>query len=186
MDQKIKNILDFWFVKTPSEKRFKKDPKFDNLIKEKFLKDYELAITNKLDDWQESKEGCLALIVLIDQFSRNLFRENKKAFEFDFKAREILNKIIEKNYLEKMNNSEKFFSLLPFIHSEDINDHEKLYKLMDQYLKDHPGIKDIKKFWTDHTKTIKKFSHYPHRNKVLGRKSTSEEIEFLKQSNSSW
>jgi len=82
MNQKIRNILDFWFVETPSEKRFKKDSKFDNLIKEKFLKDYELAITNKLDDWQESKKGCLALIILVDQFSRNLFRENKKAFEF--------------------------------------------------------------------------------------------------------
>ena len=114
MNQKIRNILDFWFVETPTEKRFKKDPKFDDLIKE------------------------------------------------------------------------KFFSLLPFIHSENINDHEKLYKLMDQHLKDHLGIKDIKKFWTDHTKAIRKFSRYHHRNKVLGRKSTPEEIEFLKQPNSSW
>ena len=96
MDQKIKNILNFWFVETTLEKRFKKDPKFDKLIKEKFLKDHELAITNKLDDWQESNEGCLALIILIDQFSRNLFRENKKPFEFAFKPRKILKKLLKK------------------------------------------------------------------------------------------
>ena len=68
-------VLDFWFVETPSEKRFKKDQVFDQLIKDKFLKDYELASSNEYDDWQDTPMGTLALIILFDQFSRNMFRD---------------------------------------------------------------------------------------------------------------
>ena len=77
----------------------------------------------------------MALIILLDQFSRNLYRENGKAFEQDKKARSILLKIIENNFLEKMNESERLFALLPLIHSEDILDHDKAYELMKKYLK---------------------------------------------------
>ena len=85
-----------------------------------------------------------------------------------------------------MDQSQKFFMLLPLIHSEEILDHEMAYFLLDKYLKDHPDLTNIKKFWQDHTKAIKQFHRYPHRNKVLGRESTEQEIEFLKGPNSSW
>ena len=186
MDSRAKKILDFWFIETPAEKRFKKDEKFDQIIKEKFLSDYELATKNKLDRWQDTSKGCLALIILLDQFSRNLFRDNKKVFEQDVKARLIVNKTINNNFLDQMNVDERFFMLLPLIHSEEISDHENAYKLMDQHLINHPDLDKIKKFWIDHTNTIKRFNRYPHRNKVLGRKSTDEEIGFLKNPNSSW
>ena len=186
MKIKINEILDFWFVETPDEKKFKKDLKFDQVIKNKFLNDYELAIQNKLDSWQDTARGCLALIILLDQFSRNLFRESGEAFEQDEKARSVLHKIIEHNFLDSMNESEKLFALLPFIHSENISDHEKAYVLMEKYLKNHLEFEKIKKFWIDHTKAIKKFNRYPHRNKVLNRVSSNAEIEFLKSPNSSW
>ena len=70
--------------------------------------------------------------------------------------------------------------------SEEIIDHERAYKLAGKYLIDHPGIEEINKFWQDHTNAIRKFSRYPHRNKILGRKSTVQEIKFLEQPNSSW
>ena len=89
--EKAQNILDFWFKETPPKKRFQKNKDFDLLIKEKFLKDYELASKNEYDDWQDSALGCLALVILFDQFSRNIFRNNKKAFEQDHKTRLILN-----------------------------------------------------------------------------------------------
>ena len=89
--EKAQNILDFWFKETPPKKRFQKNQDFDLLIKEKFLKDYELASKNEYDDWQDSALGCLALVILFDQFSRNIFRNNKKAFEQDHKTRLILN-----------------------------------------------------------------------------------------------
>lgn len=186
MSSKIKNILDFWFIETSAEQKFKKDFKFDQVIKDRFLNDYELASQNKLDDWQETDRGCLALIILLDQFSRNLFRENDKAFEQDEKARSVLVKIIKNNFLDKMNESERLFALLPLIHSENILDHEKAYKLMEKYLQNHTELEKIKKFWQDHTKAIKKFGRYPHRNKILNRVSSKDEIEFLKSPNSSW
>tara|TARA_B100001059_G_C17773125_1_gene549652 strand:+ start:74 stop:631 length:558 start_codon:yes stop_codon:yes gene_type:complete len=183
---KINKILDFWFVETSAEQKFKKDLKFDQVIKDKFLNDYELASKNKLDDWQRTDRGCLALIILLDQFSRNLFRESGKAFEQDEKARSVLLKIIVNNFLDTMNESERLFALLPLIHSENISDHEKAYDLMDKYLKNHSEIEKIKNFWLDHTVAIKRFGRYPHRNKALNRVSSNDEIEFLNSPKSSW
>ena len=186
MSPRAQAVLDFWFVDTPSEKRFKKDPTFDQLIKDKFLKDYELASANEYDDWQDTPMGTLALIILFDQFSRNMFRDNKKAFDQDTKARLIVSDAVHAGFLEEMDQSQRLFMLLPLIHSEEILDHEMAYFLLDKYLKDHPDLTNIKKFWQDHTKAIKQFHRYPHRNKVLGRESTDQEIEFLKGPNSSW
>ena len=186
MNKRAQTILDFWFKETPSEKRFKKDIVFDQLIKERFLKDYELASSNECDDWQDSSLGSLALVILFDQFSRNMFRNDKKAFEQDHKTRLIVNDAVYAGFLEKMDESYRFFMLLPLIHSEEITDHEMAYYLLDKYLKNHPGLIEIKKFWKDHTKAIKKFHRYPHRNEILGRESTKEEIEFLSGPNSSW
>ena len=186
MNKKAQEILDFWFKETPSEKRFKKNESFDQLIREKFLKDYELASANEYDDWQDSSLGCLALVILFDQFSRNMFRDNKKAFEQDHKTRLIVNDAVYAGFLEEMDESQRIFMLLPLIHSEEITDHEMAYYLLDKYLKNHTGLADIKKFWQDHTKAIRKFHRYPHRNKILGRVSTQDEIEFLKEPNSSW
>jgi len=179
-------ILDFWFNQTSHEKRFKKDESFDQEIRHKFLKDYELAKSNEYDNWLDDPKECLALIIILDQFSRNLFRDKKEAFELDHKARLAVNEAVYSGYLETLNHSEKLFMLLPLIHSEEIIDHERAYKLSDKYLIDHPDINTIKKFWLDHTNAIKKFSRYPHRNKILGRQSTAQEIEFLKESDSSW
>ena len=150
------------------------------------LKDYELAGLNEYDDWQDSPLGSLALVILFDQFSRNMFREDKKAFEQDHKTRLIVNDAVYAGFLEKMDEIQRFFMLLPLIHSEEITDHDIVYYILDKYLKNHSDLISIKKFWKDHTLAIKKFHRYPHRNKVLERKSTPEEIEFLSQPNSSW
>ena len=183
---KAQAILDFWFKNTPTKKRFKKDENLDKTITEKFLKDYELASSNEYDDWQDSPLGALALIILFDQFSRNMFRDDKKAFKQDHRARLIVNDAVYAGYLDEMDQNQKFFMILPLIHSEEITDHDMAYYLLDKYLKDYHGLIDIKKFWKDHTLAIKRFYRYPHRNKILGRRSTEEEVEFLNQPNSSW
>ena len=179
-------ILDFWFKETPSEMRFKKDEKFDQKIKNNFLKDYELACQNEYDDWQDNPMSCLALVVLFDQFSRNMFRNDKKSFAQDQKTRLIVNDAVYSGYLEAMNVNQRLFMLLPLIHSEEISDHEMAFYLLNKYLREHEGYNEIKKFWQDHTKVVRKFHRYPHRNEILGRESTEEEIEFLKSPNSSW
>ena len=168
------------------EKRFKRDEKLDASIKKFFLKDFELASTSEYDDWQDTPLGSLALVILFDQFSRNMFRDDKKAFVQDHKTRLIVNDAVYAGYLEVMNESQRFFMILPLIHSEEITDHDMAYYLLNKYLREHEGYVQIKKFWQDHTKAIRQFHRYPHRNKVLGRESTEEELVFLNGPNSSW
>ena len=180
------NILDFWFNESLPEELFRQKDCFDKKIKNRFFNDYEKAIINEYDDWQDKPKSSLALIILLDQFSRNLFRNNKKAFEQDHKCRLIVNEAIDRGDLEKLSINEKLFFLLPLLHSEEISDHTYVHNLSNIHLKDHPQIVLIKSSWRDHTNVIKKFKRYPHRNKVLDRQSTSEEIDFLNTPNSSW
>ena len=180
------NILDFWFNESLPEELFRQKDYFDKKIKNRFFNDYEKAIINEYDDWQDKPKSSLALIILLDQFSRNLFRNNKKAFEQDHKCRLIVNEAIDRGDLEKLSINEKLFFLLPLLHSEEISDHTYVHNLSNIHLKDHPQIVLIKSSWRDHTNVIKKFKRYPHRNKVLDRQSTSEEIDFLHTPNSSW
>ena len=184
--KKAQNILDFWFKESLPEELFRQKDSFDKKIRDKFYGDYENAIINEYDDWQDEPKSCLALIILLDQFSRNLFRNDKKAFEQDHKCRLIVNESIDRGDLEKLDINEKLFFLLPLLHSEEISDHTYVHNLSNAHLKDHPQITLIKSSWKDHTEVIKRFKRYPHRNKVLDRQSTPEEKEFLTKLNSSW
>ena len=186
INERAKVILDFCFIKTPLERWFKRDEKFDNQLRNLFLNDYKNAICNKYDEWQDNPEECVALIILLDQLSRNFYRNNFKAYEQDYKCRLIVNEAIDRGYLEDLDKDKIHFLLLPLIHSEDISDHIFGHQLVDTYLKDHLEYEKIKKTWNDHSVAIKKFGRYPHRNKILNRKSTNKEEEFLTQPNSSW
>ena len=186
MIERANAILNFWFVESTSDDHFKKNDSFDKKIKTYFEKDYKKAINNELEDWQDDPKTCLALIILLDQFSRNLFRDDQKSFAYDKKARLIVNEAVDRGDLEKLNNEERFFVILPLIHSEDISDHIFAYKLCDTFLKSHPKLDSIKKIFNYHSVPIKKFGRYPHRNKVIGRLSSESEKKFLLEKNSSW
>lgn len=186
MEDRVNQILDFWFKEALPEEWFRKKDSFDNRIKKKFFDDYNKATNNEYDDWQDKPHSCLALVILLDQFSRNLFRNHKKAFSQDQKCRLIVNESIDKGDLNELNVNEKLFHLLPLLHSEEISDHIYVHKLCDLHLKNHSQIKLIKNSWNNHTDVIKRFKRYPHRNEILNRKSTMQEINFLKDSNSTW
>ena len=186
INKRAKAIIDFCFIETEREQWFKKDHSFDKKLDKLFKRDYKKAINNEYDDWQDNAEECVALVLLLDQLSRNFYRNDEKAYKQDYKSRLIVNEAIDRGYLEELEKDKIHFLLLPLIHSEDLSDHIFGHKLVDTYLKDHIEYNKIKKAWDDHTIAIKKFGRYPHRNKVLGRKSTEEEDNFLKQPNSSW
>ena len=186
INERAKAILDFCFIETVRDQWFKKDENFDGKLDELFKSDYLKAVNNEYDEWQDSPEECLALVLLLDQLSRNFYRNNSKAFEQDYKCRLIVNEAIDRGYLEELDKDKIHFLLLPLIHSEDLSDHIFGHKLVDTYLKDHKEYNKIKKAWDDHTIAIKKFGRYPHRNKILNRKSTKDEEAFLNQPNSSW
>ena len=183
---KAQNILDFWFKESLPEELFRQKDSFDKKIRDRFFNDYEKAIINEYDEWQDDPKSCLALIILLDQFSRNLFRDDKKAFAQDHKCRLIVNEAIDRGDLEKLYVNEKLFFLLPLLHSEEISDHVYVNNLSNVHLKAHSQITLIKTSWKNHTDVLKKFKRYPHRNKALERQSTPEEIEFLNQPSSSW
>ena len=186
INERAKIILDFCFVKTPLEQWFKKNEEFDDQLRRLFLNDYKNAVNNQYDEWQDNPEECVALIMLLDQLSRNFYRNNPKAYEQDYKCRLIVNEAVDRGFLEELDEDKIHFLLLPLIHSEDISDHIFGHQLVDTYLKDHLEYKKIKKAWDDHTIAIKQFGRYPHRNKILNRESTNKESEFLKQPDSSW
>ena len=186
INERAKIILEFCFEKTTLEQWFKKDLNFDDQLRHHFLKDYNKAINNEYDDWQDSPDECVALVILLDQLSRNFYRNSSKAYEQDYKCRLIVNEAVDRGFLEELSEDKIHFLLLPLIHSEDISDHIFGHKLVDTYLKNHLEFNKIKKAWSDHTIAIKKFGRYPHRNNILGRESSTDEIQFLKEPNSSW
>ena len=186
MNERAKAILNFWFIESSPEDHFKKNDDFDKKIKGNFENDYLKAINNELEDWQDKPESCLALIILLDQFSRNLYRNNSLAFSYDYKTRLIVNEAVDRGDLENLEIDKRFFLILPLIHSENINDHTFAHNLCDTYLKNHLKYKKIKEQFDYHTIPIKRFGRYPHRNKVLDRESTDLEKEFLSNPNSDW
>ena len=183
---KYQEILDFWFKESSSKDHWAKNDEYDQKITDRFLQDFEKAINNEYDDWQDEAKSSLALIILLDQFSRNLFRNNPKSFSQDTKARLLVIEGVDRQYLDELELKERLFYLLPLIHSEEIQDHIYVQQLGELFLKDHPNYEGIKKSWGDHTKVIKRFGRYPHRNSILDRPSTPEEIKFLQEPNSSW
>ncbi len=189
---KVDEILEFWFGKTSElnygKKReiwFTKDPLFDEQLRKRFYTDYQLATTGSLDTWQDSARSCLALILLLDQIPRNIFRGQIEAFATDFKAIIAAQKAIEQGFDQQMQPVERWFIYLPFEHSENMEHQRRCIELFAQ-LKDDPESAYAIDYAEQHFKIMQRFGRFPHRNAILGRESTPEEIEFLKQENSSF
>jgi len=176
------DILNFWFegldLTKKIEKRnlwFKSTPEFDQAIHDNFTQAYEDAAAGKLDEMKETREGCLALILLLDQFSRNLFRNDAKAFAADAKARELAHFAREQGYDQGIDRWAQAFFYLPFEHSEILSDQELSLEVFASM--DDP---DSAKAAVGHHEAIARFGRFPHRNVVLRRENTPEEEEYLK------
>ena len=180
MNGRAKAILHFWFNETKYNERFEKNKAFDQKIRANFFEDYQKAANNEYDNWQDNTNECLALIILLDQFSRNIFRNNSKAFAMDTKARNIAKKAVEQEYHKKLTQDQIMFLFLPFMHSEKLSDQIYCVTLINSYFKDHAGYEEAIKYAQIHKDIIKIFGRFPHRNKVLKRISTKKEKEFLK------
>ena len=174
-------ILNFWFGESnlklelkPRRIWFKSSSEFDQQIHENFIHSYEDAAAGRLDDMKKNQKSCLALIIILDQFSRNLFRESPKAFAADPKAREVTYYAITQGFDKNISHVAKLFFYLPLEHSENIDDQKQSLKLINAI-----NGKRINKAATEHYNVIRRFGRFPHRNAVLGRKSTPEELIYL-------
>ena len=174
-------ILNFWFKECKPEQWFKKNEDFDQMIKNRFSSAIEDAINGKLDSWEETETGCLALIILLDQFTRNVFRDTPRAFAGDESALALSQLCCNKDYLTNPDVYRRQFMLMPMMHSENLAVQDAALPLFKKYA----SLKDYE-YTKKHRDIIARFGRFPHRNVILGRKSTNEELEFLKQPGSSF
>ncbi|AFY55204.1 hypothetical protein Riv7116_2699 [Rivularia sp. PCC 7116] len=180
-------ILDFWFASRdepdygkPRKVWFAKEPEFDEEIRRRFLRDYEKAAAGNLDEWKESPDTCLALILLLDQFPRNIFREDPQAFATDWEALSTAHQAIAQGFDRQLLNVQRWFVYLPFVHSENIEHQRQAVKLFQKLSGDRDSASAIENA-IRHRSVIERFGRFPHRNSILGRPSNPEEKEFLKQ-----
>ena len=174
-------ILNFWFKECKPEQWFKKNEDFDQMIENRFSSAIENAIAGNLGNWEKSETGCLALIILLDQFTRNVFRDTPRAFAGDKRALALSQLCCDKDYLTNPDIQRRQFMLMPMMHSENLAVQEAALPLFKKYA----SGKDYK-YAEKHRDIIVRFGRFPHRNVILGRKSTNEELEFLKQPGSSF
>jgi uncharacterized protein (DUF924 family) len=175
-DPRAREVLDFWFQGDPRDPRwFRKDEDFDRAIRDRFLPLYELAAAGGLAAWLESSAECVALVIVLDQFPRNMFRGTARAFAADALAREAARSILSSGWDKDMDDARRLFAYLPFEHSESLADQDLACELMKGF--DPEQVR----YALAHRDIIRRFGRFPHRNAALGRPSTAEEIEFLKQ-----
>jgi uncharacterized protein (DUF924 family) len=181
-------VLDFWFGAprgTRHKRWFEKDPAFDAEIRARFLPLYEALARGEHADWVDDPHGCLARIVVLDQFPRNMFRGAARAFATDPLALASARQAIERGYDRGLLPVERVFTYLPFEHSESMADQERACELC-LPLAAFPETEDVYRYALAHRDIIARFGRFPHRNATLGRASTPEEQEFLRQPGSSF
>ena len=176
-----KAVVDFWFEEIEAKRHYKKDAAFDQLIKDRFEAVHSAAARGELYRWRKDPEGRLAEIVVLDQFSRNIYRDTPLSFAYDAMALILAQEAVSQNIDKKLSTSKKAFLYMPYMHSESLLIHESAIKLFSL-----PGLESSLEWEIKHKKIIEAFGRYPHRNGIIGRESTSEELEFLKKQGSSF
>ncbi len=175
------DVINFWFEEIEPRQRFKKTLEFDALIKERFGDTHRQAAAGELYTWREHPLDALAEVIVLDQFSRNIFRDTAEAFAYDSLALVLAQEAIRRKLDAELESSFKSFLYMPFMHSESAEIHEIAMFLFNQ-----PGLEDNFNYEMRHKEIIDRFGRYPHRNKILGRESTAEELAFLSQPGSSF
>lgn len=175
------DIIEFWFTKPNNSKWFRKNKTFDREISVKFSPVHAQAVQCELASWRSSALGSLAEIIVLDQFSRNMFRGTAEAFRYDALALALAQNAIAKGLDTELTTEQKAFMYMPFMHSESLYIHQHAVELFAQL-----GKKNSLNIELRHQAIIMQFGRYPHRNAILGRTSTAEEIEFLATPGSSF
>ncbi len=175
------HILDFWFKELSSEDWFSKNSELDLKIKEQFSSVHQAAIAGELWGWRATRDGALAEIIVIDQFSRQLFRNDPRSYAYDGIALVLAQQAVSRGYLDELSPEKAAFMLMPYMHSESLVIHEQAVKLFSS-----PGLEDNLKYEHMHKVILERFNRYPHRNASLGRQSTPEELAFLQEEGSSF
>jgi uncharacterized protein (DUF924 family) len=172
------DVLTFWFA--DPGRWWKKDPAFDAEIRARFLELHDAVMRDERQEWLETSRGTLAYVIVLDQFSRNMFRGTARMFEGDPRALAAARRGLDRSFDRGLCDEERMFLCMPFMHSEDMADQDRCVGLFAS------GLEQWLPYAEAHRDIVRRFARFPHRNALLGRPSTPEELEFLKQPGSSF
>jgi uncharacterized protein (DUF924 family) len=174
----IDDVLEFWFA--DPARWWKKDAAFDAEVRDRFLALHDALCRGDHEDWPETARGALAYVIVLDQLSRNMFRGTARMFESDVRARAAARRAIDRGDDCHSSAEQRSFLYMPLMHSEDLADQDRSVALF------AAGPPDYLRYAEQHRDVIRRFGRFPHRNALLGRESTPEEQEFLRQPGSSF
>ena len=174
-------ILHFWFEELTDKQHFAKDAALDEMIRSRFGLTLQAAARCELFAWRATPHGALAEIIVLDQFSRNVYRDTARSFEQDSLALALAQVLVATGQDQELNPEQRHFAYMPYMHSESPLIHAQAVQLFAQ-----PGLEDGLSFELRHQAIITRFSRYPHRNALLGRTSSAEELAFLTEAGSSF
>lgn len=191
------DVLSFWLGEpgadpyAKSELWWKKDPAFDRECRERFQATLEAGVRGELSEWEKTPKGRLALVILYDQLSRNMFRDTPRAFAQDPLARDLTLRALDAGDERVLSPIERQFLYMPLMHAEDVDLQRRCVACFERLVVDAPADKRAMyesslDFARRHADIVERFGRFPHRNAVLGRATTKEEAEFLKQPGSSF
>ena len=175
------SVIEFWFETLSPKDWWRKSDQLDLRILNNFSELHAQVAAGDKASWRESDDGCLAEVIVLDQFSRNMFRGRADAFAYDSLALGLTRRAVDAGVAGRLNKQRASFLLMPFMHSESLADHAEGLPLFEQYCE--PGTVDFER---RHQAIIEQFGRYPHRNEILGRPSSAEERAFLEKPGSSF
>lgn len=181
LEMKAQTVLDFWFKELTPQQHFEKNEALDTEIRTRFLAIHQQVAKGETFEWRQTAQGRLAEIIVLDQFSRNMFRGTAQSFAFDILALILAQEAVLCGADQELSVEERAFIYMPYMHSESEVIHKEAVRLFDQ-----PGLEFSLDYEHRHFDIIKQFGRYPHRNMILNRTSTEAEKQFLLQPNSSF
>jgi uncharacterized protein (DUF924 family) len=186
-------VLDFWFGppddpghRLPRPAWFRKDPAFDQQVRERFGATIEAALTGRLEAWATEPLSALAQVIVLDQFTRNAFRDTARAFAADERALVAARAMVDAGQDRGLSGVQRQFVYMPFEHAEDRAAQEQALRLFARLGEDEPALADLLRWAQAHHDIVARFGRFPHRNALLGRASTPEEEAFLNTPGSSF
>jgi uncharacterized protein (DUF924 family) len=169
------DVLDFWFSEDVAPNWFVKSDDIDAAIRDRFADTYQAAHRRELDGWAETPQGALALVIVLDQFPRNIFRGSGRAFESNDIVLDHARKALDAGFDQQVDARARQFFYLPFMHSEDLPDQTRSVELYEAL-----GNANSLDYAIQHRDIVERFGRFPHRNAALDRPNTPDEDEFLK------
>lgn len=186
LPERARALIDFWFRPSDDPDRekhreiwFRSTTEFDDALRREFLADYEAAAAGKLESWEASPEGTLALLLLLDQIPRNIFRGLPRTYATDAAARAVADRALARGFDQMVVPAWRLFFYMPFHHSESIDDQRRAAALAAGLPRNRDRGGSLRRYGRPYVEVIGRFGRFPHRNAILGRQSTPEEIAFM-------